>query len=163
MKIIFLDFDGVIVTRESLAKADKIETKAIRKGKELSDLKAHVIQASPDCIVQLNRIIEKTDARVVVSSAWRVGRNTKQLQEILTCMGANVEVIDRTGSPQPHMRRGQIIQEWLDNNDPPDSYVVIDDGWIWDHDTRFVKTTWERGLTRKAANKAIEILNKKKS
>lgn len=56
-KIIFLDIDGVIATPETI----------IRGAWGLT----------PECQKKLGKIIEKTNAKIVVSSSWRL-KNTEE-------------------------------------------------------------------------------------
>lgn len=62
MKIIFLDFDGVMDT----AYYDHILSK---EGKPLDDEYGAIFD--PYCIQNLKRIIEETGADIVVSSSWK--------------------------------------------------------------------------------------------
>ena len=60
MKVVFLDFDGVINI------------------KDFSELKF-----DSNCIKNLNKIIKQTNADVVISSAWRNNYTLDELQELL--------------------------------------------------------------------------------
>jgi hypothetical protein len=162
MKLIFLDIDGVL------------------NGHEWDD-DAQSCTISRECIRQLNRILKATQARIVLSSAWRY----MILGEDMTCRGfqyllrthgaCGVRIIDTTrrerllpspDSPPDMMRvhpdenRGDIIAEWLAAHDPPEAYVVLDD----DDDQissqhQAVITDSDIGLTETDADRAIQILN----
>lgn len=121
MKVIFLDIDGVLnhqdwyVRRQEEVKQDDIVAQY------------PFYEFDPESVKQLNRIINETGAKVVVSSTWRIGRSVEQLQGILNRVGFTGEVIDRT--PSFHAKgddndgnrigytvpRGCEIDWWLDN------------------------------------------------
>jgi hypothetical protein len=136
-RIIFLDFDGVLTVRET-----RFNT------------------GHPNCVAALNRIIEATDADIVVSSTWRS-------MGIATCIGnlrrwgVRGEVVGLTPH-HPGGFRGAEIQEWLDSHGKHvASFVILDD----DQDMgetlmpKLVKTTCATGLCMEDAEKAIALLN----
>lgn len=172
MKIIFLDIDGVLNCEEWYSQ---------RKDPEI--MKAHsenypICEFSPILMARLNLLIEKTDAKVVVSSTWRLGKNIQALQELLNSVGFKGEVIGKTESfNQPYVVRGNEIKYWLDSNTKQifvtdlerpnpeydiESYVILDDDsdmLLWQKDN-FVKTHWKFGFTDSCFDKALNILNK---
>jgi hypothetical protein len=92
MKIIFLDFDGVLNSQYWYTK---------RMGEFTMDdfgSKYPIYEFDPETIERLNYIIEKTSAKVVVSSTWRIGKNVEYLQNLLVSVGFNGEIIDKTPS-----------------------------------------------------------------
>ena len=78
MKVIFLDIDGVIITDMTLK--ERLKKNSL---------------ANPECIEQLNRIISETDAKIVISSAWRFC-GIQEMQLLLIFWGCNGEVIGAT-------------------------------------------------------------------
>lgn len=152
MKIIFLDFDGVIVTLESMF-SRRFEGKLKEGGishDPLSYLAVHF----------LNDIIEETGAKVVVSSVWRMGNTEQELQNILNKAGFKGEVIGRT--PIRHIERGLEIQEWMDNHADLniESFVILDDDSDMKHLMKYlVNTDSEFGLRYEHKIQAIKILN----
>jgi len=155
LKIIFLDIDGVLVTRRFRERDP---------GKPLAD---------PSCVAQLNRIVEATEARIVLSSSWRY-HGLHEMRMILGLWGVRGEMIDLTpdlnrepeagaGSrncvPVP---RGREIAEWLRLNDHDGSatIVILDDDADMEHLLpRLVKSDYAFGLTEAHAERAIEMLN----
>jgi hypothetical protein len=135
MKVIFLDFDGVIVT-------------------------AHTRYHSGDmyCVHLLNRLIKETGAKIVVSSMWRTGRTVEELRTLLTEWGVEGEVIDKT--PVDHgVIRGVEIDRWLAKHPEVTSYVILDD----DSDMgglihKLVKTHPTHGLDYADVGKAVHML-----
>ena len=142
MKIIFLDFDGVLNFSGFLEERENI----------------HAID--PVCVHRLNRIIDATDAQVVVSSTWRIFFNNQQLREILRDAGFKGQLIDTTIDLGGH--RGDEIRHWLNNHLGVTSFVILDDNddGISDHfKDQWVETSFVTGLLKVHVEKAINILN----
>lgn len=146
MRIIFLDFDGVLVNRAALLKGS-----------------GYSAYGAPECVAALNKIIDATGAYIVVSSAHRMGCRVEELQKRLDKWGVRGRVIDKT---PVHWQdpRGVEIYTWLKNSQDRDferieSFVILDDdvdmvnliGYL-------VKTEFEVGLTEADADRAISIL-----
>lgn len=154
MKVIFLDFDGVLCNRESI----------------FAGYKGHIVPkhepygAHADCVAELNRVVEQTDAVIVVSSTWRKCRNPRAtMTETLKRWGVTGRVIDITpqlyGDQYAYKRRGCEIQRWMDHY-PTESFVILDDDSDMAHlSHRLVRTTMQTGLTKADADRAIAILN----
>lgn len=152
-KIIFLDFDSVITTPSSK------------------------YCLSPPHMELLGKIIEATNAYIVISSSWR-RYNLEQTIDFITSefnpfVGKNPfpftdRVIDITKRLRPikmseYIYRGDEIKEWLDNNEV-ESYVILDDinSMLSCQQNNLVLTDEKKGLTDKDAQKAISILNENK-
>lgn len=153
MKIIFLDFDGVITTPSSK------------------------YCLSPPHMDILGKILESTGAYIVISSSWR-RYNLEQTINFITSssnpfVGENPfpftdKVIDITKRLTPikmseYIYRGDEIKEWLDNNEV-ESYVILDDinNMLSCQQNNLVLTDEKKGLIDKDAQKAIRILNENK-
>lgn len=144
MKIIFLDFDGVITTYKSGYNID------------------------PEKVKLLLKIVEETGAKIVISSSWR-SHNIETTREKLGNLTFMKHVIDVT--PRFTVRdydgdywsvpRGMEINHWLDKHDV-DNYVILDDesDMLLEQKKHFVKTDIYKGLSEKGVEKAIKILNK---
>lgn len=155
IKIIFLDFDGVLNSQESL------DSRAKETGQwpiEWIDTKL---------IARVNQIVEATGAQVVISSSWRLYYELDWLINYLNQHGFVGTVIDRTPSRRDlhdiRMRdRGDEIKEWMDCFDPKDieSFVILDDDADMNQLLPYlVQTDFEVGLTEENVQKAIEMLN----
>lgn len=137
MKIIFLDFDGVIVTARSRYRSGDTR-----------------------CIRWLNKVIKTTGASIVVSSCWRIGENAATLQNQLTSWGVRGTVVGVTPHIKgPDVERGDEIMRWLLDCKTPTTFVVLDD----DSDMRgcqhrHIKCDYLLGMTQKDAVKAIAML-----
>lgn len=145
MKIIFLDIDGVLVTSRHMVQSKKYF------GHEFD----------PECVRSLQEILEKTEAKIVVSSSWREGRTLKQLQSIFEINGIK-NVVGMTPIIEGAIR-GKEIKEYLNRTLniglEVDRFVIIDDeeemGELDDH---LVETRFETGITRAVADKVIHFL-----
>ena len=147
MKIIFLDFDGVL-----------------KNGRSFRVLKSC---AAPECVRHLNFIVAQTDASIVVSSTWREIGLTK-CRDLLSGWGVKALALDATPILRKMVNglhiaemRGAEIQSWLDQSkDHPESFVILDDDDEMLHLKKYhVKTEFETGLTLADAHRAIAVLN----
>lgn len=142
--VLFLDFDGVLLTEESYLRNPNDP------------------QAEPKCVDVLNWILEQTRAEIVVSSAWRHFFALPDLRRLLAQWGVKGHAFDTT--PDLNTTRGDEIKTWARLNLAPDApLVAIDDdhrglkGWPY-----FVQTTMTHGLTMREGRKARAILRARK-
>lgn len=161
MKIIFLDFDGVLCNPESISVGYKART-----APEQDPYGPHAA-----CVAALNRIIEQTGAMIVVSSTWRRGSKTPRaaMAETLKRWGVNGTVIDVTPCLESRERelyvgatRGTEIARWLQTyrRHTVESFVIIDDDSdMGELKHRFVQTNFVAGLTEADADRVIAMLN----
>lgn len=151
MKIIFLDFDGVL----NSSKFMHAEYNAGRGGGLIDKLDSEAVNV-------LNEVVKRTNAKIVVSSTWRLGRTRPELQAILNRSGFVGVVIDKTGT-EPDRERGNQIQKWLDDNKDfydIESFVIVDDCSDMAHLMhRLVQTRFEDGLTPEYVERIITMLN----
>jgi hypothetical protein len=160
MKIIFLDIDGVL---------NVIPERFDNFGGCFHE----------NFVENLRNIIEKTDAKIVVSSSWRLS-GLKIMQEMWKDRKLPGDVIDVT--PDLYygedamgnrigrdMCRGDEIQHWLDRHDI-ESYVILDDDtdFLESQNKNFVRCSCDNfdddcidigyGLTKRRAELAIKVL-----
>lgn len=143
-KLIFLDIDGVLnhsECRESLWGYD------------------------PVCIAQLNRITDITDAKLVLTSTWRLTRKPELIKERLGITGSFVGItsfiLDNTRS---HVKRGVEIKAWLVKHQEqypnPIFLILDDDSDMCDLMSNLVQTDEAKGgLTQEIADEVIRRLN----
>lgn len=146
-RYIFLDIDGVICTQRM--RFDSFD---------------------PECMVRLQKIIEATDAKIVISSTWRLHATLEQLQGMFMAFGYCFR--NRVIGVTPRIRteqdkedlskpfgRGLEILTWLKDKEV-EKYVVIDDDSfdIPSHKHVFVKTDCYTGLQDADVDKAISLL-----
>lgn len=154
MKIIFLDFDGVMDT----AYYDHILSK---KGLPGNDFYGTVFD--PNCVRNLAKIIEKTGADIVVSSSWKHFMSYKEFLDMWEYRGLPGFVTDVTPTPAVRRNRGDEIDAWLNECDVDCQYVIIDDldgGNFNEHQLpRLLVVNPFNGLNEEIAERAIVILN----
>lgn len=146
---LFLDIDGVLVTRESL----------IRNRGAFEPFDA-------DAVTALNRILDQTKARIVVSSVKRRYRTVAVLNDWFLHQGLQDRVVDRTpvlDAPTAAgivlaPTRGTEIAAWLAAHPRVKWFVVIDDDRDLDgvDPSRVFRTEFQVGLTDALATKIIE-------
>lgn len=160
MKIVFLDYDGVLNYEKFYV------------GRDLSNLDEYPLcEICPVAVANLNRILKETGAKVVVSSTWRYGRTIGELQNILEQRGFSGEIIGATPIDNTrHHVRGNEILKWIQDNplttgEPVyfdyKEYVIIDDDedMLYQQRNNFLQTSPFDGLTVEGADSAISILN----
>jgi len=145
MKVIFLDFDGVItIPPKWYLNAGKIKW--------------------------IKKIVDETDAKIVVSSSWRmdsvedtidkmIGRPKRcPRNKMLYWLIDNLYDVTHTYKGL----RGQEIKDWLNERNDIENYVIIDDdGDFLDEQLyHFVQTNYEDGITEVETIRAIKVLNK---
>jgi hypothetical protein len=177
MKVIFLDFDGVVNSQNWYKRrVDEVGMDDVHSQYPFYEI-------DPEAVKRINFIIEKTGAKVVVSSTWRHGRSVEDLTKILQFAGFNGEIVDVT----PHMGgikgytvpRGCEIEQWLEQKNfkrinwsiarlrekveksEVKNYIILDDDsdMLYNQREHFVQTSWMTGITQEDADKCVEILD----
>ena len=153
MKVIFLDFDGVItIPPKWYINANKIK--------------------------YIKQIVDTTGAKIVVSSSWRrenvketindmIGKTKRcPRNKMLYWLVDNLYDITSWFSDKKYngTGRGGEIQTWLDKHPEVDSYVIIDDeADMLDRQIfNFVQTDWSFGIQDREVKLCIDILNEVK-
>lgn len=168
MKIIFLDIDGVLNSIETYEKVKQ----AHKKGLTLNYGPRGTIYNLHDkqMVANLNRIIKKTGAFIVLSSCWRYGLNSQGelkalLNKILKIKGG---ILGKTPEFDMNKTRANEIQAWINFKLPYyeerlgklESFIVLDDDGCFGHLQKYlVRTDKFKGLTNMDADNAIGILN----
>lgn len=151
MKVIFLDFDGVLNT-------DAYVRRQGRCG----------VILDPEKLMLLGRIVRKTDAKIVLSTSWR--EHWSPVPGESDCTGEEIEGIFRRFRLEiydkiPHRTRGREgnIRLWLEQYPSVAQYVVLDDLALTGEalDGHLVRTSdYRGGLTEEHVCTAIAILGK---
>ena len=118
MKIIFLDFDGVMDT----AYYDHVLSK---EGKPGSDEYGCIFD--PNCVKNLKHIIDETSADIVVSSSWKYLMSYQDFLEMWEARNLPGFVTDVTPVPVERRNSGDEIEAWLEECHTECQYVIIDD------------------------------------
>ena len=123
----------------------------------------------------LNHIIDKTDAKIVISSTWRKGRTLEQLREIFTKVGFTGEIIDKTPSLfyseksgcTNSVPRGCEIEEWMRSKygyleSVNIKYVILDDDsdMLLSQRENYFRVDGYCGITPNLAYRVINFLNR---
>lgn len=151
--IIFLDFDGVLNTEQHQAKlaVDRLPNKD-----------AWGPLFDPRAVANLRKIIDATDAAIVISSSWRYIHQPGSLRMMWEVRELPGEILDTTPYGAAYISRGEDIECWLSQHGQHD-YVIIDDlddFYPTQHD-RYVETNPIVGISEADAKTAIEILKSK--
>jgi hypothetical protein len=150
MKVIFLDFDGVLNSAKYLLGHGDCG-----------------VAIDPARMALLKQIVDATDAKIVLSTSWREHWS----KDLMNCDSTGVlinrifskyglHIFDKT--PELHERREAEIKSWLDTHPEVENFVVLDDsllsaGYLNGH---FIKTSnYFDGLDETDVQKAIDILN----
>ena len=150
-KILFLDFDGVMVT-------DRHQEQLASTNRPLRD--GYGAKFDPVCVENLRRIIDSTDADIVVTSTWKMNLRLDDIQRMWQTRSLPGKVIGVTPDIDT-IHRGDEIQAWLDTQTGAVRYAIIDDCPILDFfredQLQFLFKVDERtGLDEKTA---LSILN----
>lgn len=150
-KILFLDFDGVLNTEHY---------QGLLQYQSSPWQDEYGAFFDPKAVKQLKRIIDATDADIVVESSWKyLGLDAmKELWKVRNLPGT---IIDITPSLLGK-NKGVEIASWLSKYAKQDiRYVIIDDEYvILDSQLpHFILTNPYEGITEEQANRAISMLN----
>ncbi len=152
LKIIFLDFDGVMAT----AFFDYI---LVRSGQAEKD--EFGVLFDPLCIDNLAKIIEATGAKIVVSSDWKYLMSYEELLRMWETRNLPKEMIDATPCCSKH--RGDEIDKWIEECPDDVHYVIIDDLSAENFNehqlAHLLVVNPFNGLTEEVAMRAINMLN----
>lgn len=148
MKIVFLDFDGVLNSN-----------RWVRENIHLIPANHLFMHNNLDhaAVARVEKIVQASGAKVVISSTWRLLNPIAKLRDILKNHGFTGEVVDIT--PRLGTARGNEIADWLNKHGPVESFVILDDDSDMVHlKHRLVQTSWDFGLLDEHVAKAIEML-----
>lgn len=138
MKVIFLDFDGVLNSHQSATfwhnKRDQTKWENEMYESWPGTLREYIAQEfCPIAMSNVEELMRRVpDLKVVVSSTWRIGETVEGLRKILAPSKLIGDaIIDTT----PYFRwkggddvdRGHEIKDWLDRHPEVTHYVIVDD------------------------------------
>jgi hypothetical protein len=157
MRVIFLDIDGVLNSQATFCYHSQPEVLATLRPEWGVSLTWDPVLVSNYRL--LLRFLPE-DVKIVLSSSWRVGRNTlEEVKEMFDIRGVDSSrVIGCT--PWLHLSgstRGLEIQAWLDEHPEVTDFVILDD----DSDMgklrkkHLFKTEWYVGLTLPIVDKVL--------
>ena len=144
MRYILLDFDGVVTSKTYSRQCHENHCR-----KNIYDLDWF----DPACVDALRMIVERTGAKIVVSSSWR-DLQMEQLQKIWAFIPMPGELAGTT--PIWILTKKEAIEHWIKQH-PDDRYVILDDAGLGLDNQ--IRTNPDTGLVQEDAEKAITILN----
>lgn len=169
MKTIFLDIDGVL-NHELFYRGYSIHKREM--GKRNQGIRDFISEIDRGSVEILNELIKQTDAKVVISSTWRISRTVDELKDIFSHFNFVGEIIGCT----PHFDyvdsvRGNEIRSWIRTNENLlgeksynySSYVIFDDDsdMLYWQRNNFIHVDRYCGLTPTDVFRATKILNNK--
>lgn len=151
MKVLFLDFDGVL---------NNMGPSAVYVNAPDWAKKRHpFIWIRDDLCKLLHEGLEK-DIKIVISSTWRIEYHIKELQRILNdaSPGLGEKIIDKT--PVLCMDRGHEIKDWVQLF-KPEKYVILDDNddMLPEQLPFFVQTDEKTGLTKEDIKRINDLFH----
>lgn len=153
--VIFLDFDGVLNTERHQARLAVEGEVANDKWGSLFD---------PSAVANLQKILEETEANIVITSSWRFIKSPGNLRKMWIDRSLPGKIFGFLPSDSLNLTRGAEIEDWLRDHKCR-NYVIIDDVDEFtskQHD-RVVEVSPVVGITESDARKAIQILNSRES
>ena len=176
MKVLFLDFDGVLNScRYMRENWRRFEGSVLHRVSDAIDRAA---------VARLNQVVERTGAKVVISSSWRKSVTLSSLRRLLRVTGFCGEVIGSTpimkrdqidvlvtfgAGPLAsveerrtlrHVDRGHEIQRWLTEHPEVTRIAIVDDDTdmanLYD---RLVLTDCEDGLQDEHVEALVALLS----
>lgn len=153
MKVIFLDFDGVLNSNRYVRNCGHTG-----------------VVIDPSKMLLLKRIVESTDAKIVLTTSWkehwdknpdRCDSSGVLINKIFDHYG--LQIYDKTPVVKPD-RENEIL-EWIVENPGIENFVAIDDMWL---SAEFLKghtvktSAFKDALEEEHVQEAIEILTTKK-
>ena len=167
--IIFLGFDGVMCTERHI---EDLRNSSMPASDQYGDL------FDPQSVENLRRIIDATEAAVVITSSWRLQgldrmealwRDRKMPGVLLDITGQCFkaedylpEIADALAGTEMLVGKGNEIRQWLYENAPEDCrYVIIDCGtdMLERQRPHLIRTDPAVGISRNDVDLAIKILN----
>ena len=122
MKVIFLDVDGVLNSDEYIKGTIKSNIQGIEKHVDVKKIKL------------LRQAIDQTNAKVVLTSSWRLTKMAQELIKLLITYGIYVN-----STPYIRNERGLEIKQWLADNQNVEDFVILDDEIFDSYDEGLMK------------------------
>ena len=122
MKVIFLDVDGVLNSDEYIKGTIKSNIQGIEKHVDVEKIKL------------LRQAINQTNAKVVLTSSWRLTKMAQELIKLLITYGIYAD-----STPYIRNERGLEIKQWLADNQNVEDFVILDDEIFDSYDEGLMK------------------------
>lgn len=153
-KILFLDFDGVLVT-------DRYQEQLTISKSPLRDYFG--AKFDPVCVECLRQIVDKTGVDIVVTSTWKMDKGLNGIRKMWETRCLPGKVIGITPDIDT-IHRGDEIDAWLKGYGADCRYAIIDDTPLLDFfnekQLQFLfKVDEQTGLDENTMLKVVEYLN----
>jgi hypothetical protein len=152
VRVIFLDFDGVLNSREWFIKNQKM----IQSRKSI--LTRSREQLDPAAVKLVSDFALEKDADTVISSTWRRLHTLKEINAMLKARGWQARLPFDVTPKTDEGFRGDEVNRWLWDNRPIHPHVIFDDDGDFHPDQPIVQTTFEFGITEAHIDIARGIL-----
>ena len=162
MKYLFLDLDGVLNTGQ-------YSNYLVENGLCETDADGYLFD--PEAVKNLQYIIEETDAKIIITSTWRLDGDMQALWYNRNLAGEVIGVtptFNRRAFRIPKLItsiefaiRGMEVEEWINNNATiPYKYAILDDedDYLEIQSDHLVLTDPMTGITKDVADKVISLL-----
>jgi hypothetical protein len=137
VKVVFLDFDGVIATAHTYnvwRKAAQHPGTSFPRGRHKKAFKKDAIANVPadamlldaDCCARVQKLCDLTGAVIVISSSWRHDFTLDQLIAMLASKGITAPVVGAT-TTEGHHRGQQILDTVTKMGLAPTDIVILED------------------------------------
>lgn len=144
MKVLFLDIDGVVNKHENFNPTAK---------RTMFPLDSY-------CAFLVGKIKLDTDCEVVLSSAWRLHKDSRQqVKDRVVAIYDTTPMLRTMYDGDKNVTRGEEIRRWLNTHPEVTRYAILDDDSDFYDTQPLFKTTFQDGLTDEIAQKVIEHLN----
>jgi hypothetical protein len=160
MKYLFLDIDGVLNTGQ-------YSNYLVDNGLNETDADGYLFD--PEAVENLQYLIEETDAKIIITSTWRLDGDMQAIWHNRNLAG---EVIGVTPTIQKEKaigkikiwygHRGMEVEEWLSANaNAPYKYAILDDenDYLPSQSDHIVLTDPMKGITKEVSDKVISLLD----
>lgn len=148
MKILFLDIDGVLNSRQFVYR-QRAKDKNYRLW----------LDTDPIAVALVQRIIRETKCKVVLSSTWRHYPEARKHVTDNVCRFIDVTKDLNNKHRKNGVDRGYEIDEWLSRHPSVTKYAILDDDSDFFPFQWLFKTTFKDGLTPEIAQAVIDHLN----
>lgn len=156
MKVLFLDFDGVINTCMWYWKEDG--TLGTRY-----NFPNHGCVNNWQAVQWVSEFCQKYDFKIVISSTWRRGSTLSELKEILKNSGLRngIEVVGKTPILDwKYSKRGDEISLYLEQHPEVTEYIIFDDDSdMTVHMGRLIQTDGSAGFGIKEFGMASKLVD----
>ena len=158
MKLVLLDFDGVINDSHYLGATEDQQPEVIQWspciGRDMLD---------PTRVARVQAVCDATGASVLLVTGWRKFATADVLTGILRERGLTAPVLGAVGGVKfSGDMRAQASHEWLKDHREVTRFVILDDNPFYWSDKRWKAhrvAIWD-GIEEEHVQQAIEILNR---